>query len=163
MSRSPRPARARPCLPLPVFGRVATACVLVFLLLSALPARGAPVPDYEAPERIEGVSRVDAETLIELASERPDLVVIDARMRDDRRHGYVEGSVSLPDIETNCKTLAEQVPSLTTPVLFYCNGVKCFRSADAVKVARSCGYRNIYWFRGGFEEWISKGYPYLTE
>ena len=41
--------------------------------------------------------------------------------------------------------------------------MKCGRSAKAIVIALQCGYSNIYWFRGGFEEWLSKGYPYLQE
>lgn len=123
-----------------------------------LPARAA-----RAPELIEGVRQVNAEGLIELAVNRPGLVVIDARMQGDRRHGYIEGSVSLPDIDTDCGTLAATVRTLETPTVFYCNGVSCMRSARAVTRARECGYRELFWFRGGFEEWITKGYPYLRE
>ena len=93
----------------------------------------------------------------------PDLIVIDSRIPGDRKQGYVEGSISLPDVETNCKTLATNIPSKKSAALFYCNGVKCGRSAKAIKIALSCGYNNVYWFRGGFEEWLAKGYPYLQE
>jgi len=38
------------------------------------------------------------------------LVLIDSRIRADRKEGYIEGSVSLPDIETTCEALAQQLP-----------------------------------------------------
>ncbi|MGD8569753.1 MAG: rhodanese-like domain-containing protein [Gammaproteobacteria bacterium] len=116
-----------------------------------------------SPKSIEGSTIVTAEGFIELVDSIPDLIVVDSRIRGDRKQGYVEGSVSLPDVETNCDTLAKIIPKKTSPTLFYCNGVKCGRSAKAVKIALSCGYSNIYWFRGGFEEWLAKGYPYLQE
>ena len=116
-----------------------------------------------SPETIEGTTRVDAEGVIELVNEVPALVFIDSRIRGDRKQGYIEGSVSLPDIDTDCDSLARLIPEKTAPVLFYCNGVKCGRSAKAVKIAIDCGYRTIYWFRGGFEEWLAKGYPILRE
>ena len=117
----------------------------------------------KSPESIEGTTKVSAEGFIELVDSVPDLIVIDSRIPGDRKQGYVEGSISLPDVETNCKTLASSIPSKKSAALFYCNGVKCGRSAKAVKIALSCGYNNIYWFRGGFEEWLAKGYPYLQE
>lgn len=116
-----------------------------------------------SPEFIEGTKRVSAEEFIGLVDKIQNLVVVDSRIPGDRKQGYVEGSISLPDIETDCKTLANTIPSKQAAALFYCNGVKCGRSAKAIKIALQCGYRNVYWFRGGFEEWLAKGYPYLQE
>jgi len=71
--------------------------------------------------------------------------------------------LSLPDEQTTCDSLAEAIPSKQAPALFYCNGPKCGRSAVAVKIALDCGYQRIYWFRGGFEEWKNKAYPYVKQ
>lgn len=135
-----------------------TLVVCTWLLLVSLQA-GAT----KSPEFIKGSTRVTAEQFIDLVGKIPNLIVIDSRIAGDRKQGYVEGSISLPDVDTTCKTLAQKIPSKTTPTLFYCNGVKCGRSAKAVKIALDCGYQKVYWFRGGFEEWLSKGYPYLQE
>jgi len=116
-----------------------------------------------SPETIKGTTRVSAEEFIELISKIPNLTIIDSRIKSDRKQGYVEGSLSLPDVETNCNSLATKIKDKAAPTLFYCNGVKCGRSAKAIKVAVKCGYSNLYWFRGGFEEWLAKGYPYVQE
>lgn len=117
----------------------------------------------KSPEFIDGTTKVTAEGFIELVESEPSLVVIDSRIPGDRKQGYVEGSISLPDIDTTCDSLAKNIPEKSSAALFYCNGVKCGRSAKAVQVALKCGYNKIYWFRGGFEEWLAKGYPYLQE
>lgn len=117
----------------------------------------------KSPEQIEGVKRISAEELIVLANKRPDLVIIDSRVTANRKHGYIEGSYSLPDTDTTCDTLKKFIPSRSAPAAFYCNGVKCGRSAKAVKIAVDCGYRNLYWFRGGFEVWKQKNFPYLHQ
>lgn len=116
-----------------------------------------------SPESISGTTRVSAEEFIELIGKIPNLTIIDSRIKADRKQGYVEGSVSLPDLETTCDTLSTAIKEKTAPTLFYCNGVKCGRSAKAIKVAVGCGYSKLYWFRGGFEEWLAKGYPYVQE
>ena len=134
---------------------------LFFLIFSTLTGLAVAAPP--SPEFIGGTTRVTAEELIDLANRLPKLVIIDARMRGDRVHGYIEGSVSLPNVETDCKSLARVIPAKTTPVLFYCNGVKCGRSAVSARIAVKCGYEQIYWFRGGFEEWKAKGYPFLKQ
>lgn len=115
----------------------------------------------DAALNITGTNKITAEEIFTLIDEFPELLIIDARIRTDRAQGYIEGSVSLPDIETNCSSLKKFIPVKTSPVLFYCNGVKCGRSGKSSKVAVKCGYKNIYWFRGGFDEWKSKNLPYV--
>jgi len=117
----------------------------------------------KSPESIEGTVKVTAEGFIDLVEKIPNLTVIDSRIPGDRKQGFVEGSLSLPDVDTTCDSLKKVISKKNAPTLFYCNGVKCGRSAKAIKIALSCGYSNIYWFRGGFEEWLEKGYPYLQE
>lgn len=126
-----------------------------------LGALASPLGKIAVPEAIAGVATLDAEGLIELAERQPDLVIIDSRMHMDRRQGYIQGSVSLPDVDTSCDTLEVLVANLATPIVFYCNGVKCGRSVIAVETAKGCGYTRLYWFRGGFEEWKQKSYPFL--
>jgi rhodanese-related sulfurtransferase len=130
------------------------------LCLPAIQAAAANDVDHiVSPESIEGVTNVDAEGLIEKVLHLPELVLIDSRIPGDRIEGYIEGSISLPDTDTSCATLAKVIPDLHTPVMFYCNGIRCGRSAKASVIARDCGYSNLYWFRTGMEEWQEKRYP----
>jgi rhodanese-related sulfurtransferase len=116
---------------------------------------------YLSPEHIDGVETVDAEGLIDLVARMPATVLIDSRIPADRKDGFIEGSLSLPDDETDCASLAARVPSLDNPVLFYCNGVRCARSGHAAQIAHACGYHRIYWFRTGVEEWRRQQYPLI--
>lgn len=142
------------------------AAVLLVLLCASLAPRAQQQeppsevsrPTGSAPE----LQVVDAEQLIQMALADPQLVLVDSRIPTDRQYGYIEGSVSLPDVDTNCDSLAHLLPSLSTPAVFYCNGVKCNRSATAARIAQGCGYTHSYWFRGGLDEWLSKGYPTLV-
>ncbi len=137
------------------------AAYLFITLLTAVNVAHAQV--QPAPESIRGVTRVEAEGVLALVAEKPQLVVVDSRIAMDRKQGYLEGSISLPDTETNCASLARIIPEYHRPVLFYCNGVNCGRSVVAVNIARQCGYTRLYWYRGGFEDWKQKNYPYLKK
>ena len=134
---------------------------LVWLMAYA----GSVLADKEvvSPDTIPGTTKVDAEGVINLVEKISQLVVVDARIRQDRLQGYIEGSISLPDVETTCETLAGVIPKKSSPVLFYCNGPKCGRSVHLSHKALDCGYTRVYWFRGGFEEWKKKKYPYLKK
>lgn len=103
---------------------------------------------------------IDAEQLIDLANKRPDLLIIDSRLETDRKRGFIEGSVALTDTETSCRSLSKIALSKHQSMVFYCNGPKCGRSKVAIVIARSCGYDQLYWFRGGMEEWKQKKYIY---
>jgi rhodanese-related sulfurtransferase len=118
--------------------------------------------DSELAE-VSGVQQLDAESLIELAHAGSELIVIDSRIRGDRKLGYIEDSISLPDGQTSCGTLNTITSDKSRFLAFYCNGIKCGRSLKAINIAKECGYQNIYWFKGGFQEWRLKDYPYLME
>ena len=130
----------------------------VFLLLFLLAFKSSLAETYISPDEIKGSTKIDAESLIKLAVEHENLVIIDSRIESDRRQGYITGSISLPDTETDCVSLLPIIGRKKTPTVFYCNGPKCRRSDRAIIIASECGYTNIYWFRGGFEEWKNKNY-----
>lgn len=136
-------------------------CASLALLPLFAPAQPLDTRPEVSPQTISGTVRVDAEGLIKLYADIPQLTVIDARIAGDRKFGYIENSISLPDTDTNCQSLAKVIPRLDSPVAFYCNGPKCGRSAVSAKIAVQCGYQEIYWFRGGIEEWTAKHYPLL--
>ena len=129
-----------------------------FLLALLLIPLTSNADDYLSPDTIEGSTKINSEALIQLARDNDDLVIIDSRIRSDRRQGYIAGSISLPDTETSCSSLFPIIDKKNTTTVFYCNGPKCRRSDRAIVIARGCGYTNLYWFRGGFEEWQDKSY-----
>lgn len=115
--------------------------------------------EYTSPAAIDGSVTIDAEQLVELVGSRPDIVLIDSRIQEDHTEGYIEGSVNLVDRDTRCDTLAVLLAGKAAPLVFYCNGINCDRSDKAIVIAVACGYQEIYWFRGGVEEWRLKNYP----
>ncbi len=142
-------------MPLLLFKNLFTTFFFLFFLFAC---KISFADDYISPDEIKGSTKIDAESLIKLASEHDDLVIIDSRIKSDRRQGFIAGSISLPDNETSCFSLFPIVHRRNTPTVFYCNGPKCRRSDRAVTIASECGFTNIYWFRGGFEEWKNKNY-----
>lgn len=134
-----------------------TATVLVMLL--SLASMAATSASYNSPETIEGTHRIEAEGLIQLANHNKNLIIIDSRVSSDRKLGYIPGSISLPDTDTSCESLARLIPQKSDSVVFYCNGPNCRRSDNAVVIAAGCGYTGIYWFRGGIEAWRANNYP----
>jgi len=133
----------------------------VISLVLTLTSHVAPASDYTSPASIDGAMTIDAERLIELVGSRTDMVLIDSRIREDHADGYIEGSLLLVDRETDCASLEQILSDKETPVIFYCNGPNCDRSDKAAVIAIECGYNEIYWFRGGIEEWRASKYPLI--
>jgi rhodanese-related sulfurtransferase len=110
---------------------------------------------------------IDSEHLIELYQSVPGLLIIDSRLRQDHALGHIEKSSSLPLNETNCKSLSTLAPDSDQAIVFYCNGSASGSGADvsteAVHIASNCGYKRLFWLRGGFIEWQDKDYPFVIE
>lgn len=131
---------------------------VVFLSI-ALFAPAASAEDFIAPEQIDGVTRVTAEQVVDLVSTESELVIIDSRKPGQFIKGHIQGARNIQDTKMTEELLAKHVPSKSMPVIFYCYGPKCLRSANASTHAKKWGYTRIYWFRGGWKEWKDKQMP----
>ncbi|MCO6411350.1 MAG: rhodanese-like domain-containing protein [Thiogranum sp.] len=130
------------------------------LLLAALNCNAAEKP--YAPESVPGAVTVTAEQVVELILSKPDLVIIDSRKKSEYMKGHIEGAVNLLNTALRQEDLEEACPDKSTPIVFYCNGVRCLRSSDALGKAIDWGYRNLFWFRGGWKEWKDKRLPVIS-
>lgn len=115
-----------------------------------------------APATIPGAIIVSAEEVVELTLSRPELVIIDSRKKSEYTKGHIEGAVNLLNTSMRSESLAALSPNKSTPIVFYCNGIRCLRSSDAIRQAMDWGYRNVFWFRGGWKEWTDKRLPVIT-
>lgn len=147
-----------------LFNRLAWCAGL--MLLAGLVWSGGLVRADErpfAPPSIPGAVTISAEEAAELILARPGLIVIDARMNDEYAKGHIEGSINLLNTSMRPEDLQVIAPDKMTSIMIYCNGERCLRSSDAVKKAMEWGYKNVYWFRGGWNEWIDKGLPVIVD
>ena len=118
----------------------------------------------DSPVEVAGATTVDTDAAVELITESDDLVIIDARKAQDYNTGHIEDAVLLTNTSINSQAdIAVHVPTKDTPVLVYCNGIKCGRSSDAAGKAVSFGYSNVYYYRNGMAEWTERGLPIETE
>lgn len=122
---------------------------------------------YFTPRSLEGVKIVSAEEAAEMM--RKGIVLYDTRIEEEHREGHIKGARWLPYAEKSAKEVGfdssvdkfevSRIPSKGAPVIFACNGPECWKSYKSCVTALKAGYTQVYWFRGGFPEWASKGYP----
>lgn len=49
------------------------------------------------------------------------------------------------------------------PFIMYCDGTICWKSYKSAVMAIEAGWKNVYWFRGGFPEWKEAGVPIIAK
>jgi PQQ-dependent catabolism-associated CXXCW motif protein len=45
------------------------------------------------------------------------------------------------------------------PLVFFCQGIRCWESYNAALRARVAGFPNVFWYRGGLAAWQEAGFP----
>ena len=115
------------------------------------------------PEYIEGALNVTAEQVIELVLSDENVMVIDSRKQTEFAKGHIEGAVNILNTRMTQDVLLKLVPDKKTKIVFYCNGERCMRSANAINKALLWRYSNIFWFRGGWKEWTEKQLPVIAK
>ena len=136
----------------------------VLLLLCAVLVGNAAMAAEEsyAPESIPGAVTISAEEVVELILSRPDLIIFDSRKETEYMKGHIEGAINMLNTSMQPESLELIVEDKNRAIVFDCNGLRCLRSSNAVKKAMDWGYQNIFWFRGGWKEWMDKRLPVIT-
>lgn len=75
--------------------------------------------------------------------------------------GYKEGSDKVANFDATKDSFDfSKIPGdKVKPVVFYSDGPAGWKSYKAAATAVKAGYTNVSYFRGGFAEWESKGFP----
>lgn len=120
------------------------------------------------PDGLSGAKVINADECKKLISGNGK--VFDVRNELEYGEGHLPGAVMLPYKEKSDKAAnfdssvdkfdTSKLPSdKSTPVVFYCNGDRCWKSYKSSVAAIKAGHKNVNWFRGGIPEWKEKGYP----
>lgn len=138
--------------------------------------------DDVVPQTLSGAERVTALDVQSLQAEE-NAVVIDVIPEHRRpaelpegqlwipvKHKGVPGAVWLPDVgfgvlsEVTERYFKHHLKNATNgdlsrPLVFYCRA-DCWMSWNAAKRALTYGYRNIYWFADGIDDWFFEGFEF---
>ncbi len=139
---------------------------LVVLCLLLFAQQAAAQGPYRAPEMIPGSQTTEAAEAWALF--RAGVPFVDTRLRADYEAGRVPEARNLTimrdrDDERNRFTrenLLDFIGDVDAPVVMYCNERDCWRTEAATRRALEWGFTNLYYFPGGFPEWIRSGYPF---
>lgn len=112
------------------------------------------------------------------SSEAQDLIakgipLYDVRDEEEYKIGHIPGARSVPYKEASAKEVGfdpgddqfalNRLPrDKNAPLMMYCDGTICWKSYKSATMAIQNGWKNVYWFRGGFPEWKEAALPIET-
>lgn len=123
---------------------------------------------YVTPRHLDGVKVVDFAQVRQLMAQ--GVTLIDDRASTEYAEGHIAGAVSVPYIEHSAKNvdfdaskdrfdLLARFPDKSKPLIIACNGPECWKSYKGAVFAVKHGYKTIYWYRGGYPDWVKNGGP----
>ena len=128
------------------------SALLVLTLLA-----GPVLAESVSPVTVDGATTVDTNKARELFDQRAAFV--DVRSNSDWDAGRIPGAIHIELKKVyNETSLAAEVQK-DEPLVIYCNGPSCPRSAQASELAVSWGYSKVYYYREGYPAWTSAGNP----
>lgn len=86
-----------------------------------------------------------------------DVIIVDVRSKFEYETMHINNAINIP---VGSRQFAKKVAALnaTKPIVFYCNGHRCYHSYKAVLKAKKAGIKNIFSYDSGVFDW-AKAYP----
>lgn len=121
------------------------------------------------PTRIPEGRVVRTAELMLMTQSSPPPVLIDVAAGEG--HDTLPGAVWIPGagrgdnfIDTTQAELSVLLAGLTAgnrdrALVFFCVNAQCWLSFNAARRAIAAGYREVYWYRGGYAAWKAAGLP----
>lgn len=139
-----------------------------FFLAACIGAAAGMASATETPTTLAGAKNVTADEVKKMLDS--GVPVIDTRVAAEYAEKTIKGAKSVPYKEKSAKAasfdasqdqfdLAKLPQDKAAPIVFFCNSGECWKSYKASTVAIKAGYTKVYWFRGGFPEWMHSGLP----
>jgi ABC-type phosphate/phosphonate transport system substrate-binding protein/rhodanese-related sulfurtransferase len=122
---------------------------------------------YFTPRVLDGATIVSADEVVALMQK--GALLYDTRSEEEYRDKHIKGARWLPYGEKSAKEAGfdaakdrfdlARAGDKGAALIFACNGAECWKSYKSCVAALKAGYKRVYWFRGGFPEWVARGYP----
>ncbi len=93
---------------------------------------------------------------------RDKIVFIDARDVDQFEKGHIAGAINVPYFSIDEFINRLDGINKADPIVTYCEGADCDMSIRLGNELFSKGFKKVFVFFGGWEEWEKSGYPVVT-
>lgn len=85
-------------------------------------------------------------------------IFVDSRSLFFYNRAHIRGAISICYRCTDTSTVMREMPR-DQLLIVYCSGPRCDQAQMLIQKLRMNQFRNIYWFKGGMDEWREAGYP----
>lgn len=106
----------------------------------------------------DGVGLISGATIKKMLDDKAAFQLIDARRKTDFDAEHIVGAISLPATDVNAESLAKISDDVNSKFVFYCQNPKCQASPIAAGKAIGAGYKYVYEYRGGIDDWKAADY-----
>ncbi len=110
-----------------------------------------------SPMDVSGATTVDGATAKKLFDR--EVLFVDVRSNNDWEAGRVPGAVHIELKKIYSEETLAKEGGKGEEMVIYCNGASCMRSSDASVKAVVWGFKKVYYYRDGFPDWKSRGFP----
>lgn len=86
-------------------------------------------------------------------------IFLDARSFEDYKKGHIQGALSTPSDELGLIDSLIKELDLSQKIVAYCDDEECLISIDLALYLEEYGFYDVYFFVGGWSNWIGSGYP----
>lgn len=90
------------------------------------------------------------------------ILFIDARDTVEFEEGHIAGAINLPYFYVEDFIYRLNTVDKTDPIVTYCEGADCDMAIRLGDELFAKGYKKVFVFFGGWEEWEKTGYPVVT-
>lgn len=113
----------------------------------------------DMPKTIEGVNLITGKELKKWMDQKKQFILVDNRVKEQYDAERIKGAKwFLADHLLADPKMADQFKK-DDVIVFYCNGVQCWRSPAAAVMMKHLGYKNLYWYRDGLPDWKKEKFP----
>lgn len=109
----------------------------------------------KASVSIGGARVIKAEEILKLAVIDEEMVILDVRNSELHTKGNIAWSETFSPDPASLKYMGKKIADRQTSIIVYGNRNSSTAAKSAKKLA-AYGYKNVYWFKGGFPEWKEK-------
>lgn len=129
----------------------------LFVAILCMAVMGIVNAKEPSPTTIAGAKTIDgaqAKALFDKGA-----LFVDVRSDKDWAAGRIPDAVHIELKKVLSEATLGKEAKKSDSIVMYCNGVGCHRSSKASAKAVGWGYTNVHYYRLGYPDWKSAGYP----
>lgn len=131
--------------------------IFILILISFLISGQCLAEKKDSPVSVEGATTANTAEAKQLFDN--EALFVDVRLANRYENSRIPGAIHTDMKEGFTSEFLEKEAAKDEPVVFYCGGIKCSKSAKAVKRVLGWGFTKVYYYREGFPGWQKAGYP----